>query len=225
MVWLLATGLCTVNVVRNILQQFYPSDKETLVTGQDFSSATWYADNSTPSLRDRRPGWVTQIMEKKWSQSLANFLSVCVMGRRGKSACLMSQWRVGSSRNDVKMHVKKWGDTLSWAADGDGSELQRNTFSLYDLWQGDSSMWDVGVLSYISQNPSLWSHRPTTYLTPGGRALHKEKGFPLKNFLIRLKGNLTCLCHSTTWRWAVRSAVRARWGSELVVRLGRRGEK
>lgn len=73
MVWLFATGLCKVKVFSNILQQLYYSDKETLVMVQDFSSATWYPENLTPSLRDRRPGCVTQIMEKKWSQSLANF--------------------------------------------------------------------------------------------------------------------------------------------------------
>lgn len=53
---------------------------------QDFSSATWYPENLTPSLRDRRPGCVTQIMEEKLSQSLANFF-VCVCDEEKRKIC------------------------------------------------------------------------------------------------------------------------------------------
>lgn len=39
---------------------------------------------------------------KEMKSEFSQFLCVCVM-RRGKSAGFMSQWRVGSSRNDVKI--------------------------------------------------------------------------------------------------------------------------
>lgn len=82
-------------------------------------------------------------MEKKWSQSSANFyfLFFFAVGKR-KSACFLPQWRVGSSSNDVKIN-KRNGEML---CDGKGSVIWRDAFSLCGLCQGDSGMWGVDIL-------------------------------------------------------------------------------
>lgn len=78
------------------------------------SSAAWCMENSTPPRRDRRLRCVTQIMGKKLSE-FSLFYGCVWWGEQEKSACFVSQWRVGSGCNGVKIHLRKWGDALSWA--------------------------------------------------------------------------------------------------------------
>lgn len=133
---------------------------------------------------------------KEISQDLIMFSLSVWWGEEKKSACFMSQWRVGSVCNDVKRYMRQWGDALSWGTGGAGNVHHRNTF-LCDLCQGDSGMWDVGTLSYISQNSSLWSDWPLWHWE--AEIYIKKMGFLWR---ISLNSRKETRDASVTWMWS-----------------------
>lgn len=124
-------------------------------------------------------------MEKKWSQSSANFYLFIffAVGKR-KSACFLPQWRVGSSSNDVKIN-KRNGEML---CDGKGSVIWRDAFSLCGLCQGDSGMWGVDILHI----PQPFPLSRLTYCLSGAwrQRTARRKGVSPEEFYQIVEGKL-----------------------------------
>lgn len=125
------------------------------------SSAAWCMENSTPSQRDRGLRCVTQTTGKKRSQSLTYFMGECDEDNRKNLpvSCHSEEWAAA-----VMVLKYNWGNGEMLRAEPlmEVSGCIRETCFLCDICQGDSRLWDVDALSYISQNLSLWSDWPTT---------------------------------------------------------------
>lgn len=178
-VWLFATGLCKV-IFSNILQQFYPSDKDTLVMVQDFSSTTWYAENSTLSLRDRRPRMCCPDYGKEMKSEFSHFFFVCVWWGEEKNlpvSCHSGEWAV------VVMMLKYTWENEMLRAEPlmEMAVCFRETRFLYVTSVRGFQACELLMryLTYPRTLPFDQTDLPPTWR----RDLQKENGFPLKNFI------------------------------------------